>query len=740
MTATQARPAPDRPWVGQGIDRVDGPHKVTGTAPYSSDVTMPGMLHAVVVTATVAAGTVTKIDTSALLTLPGVRAVFTHENFPRLHEGPKVMFGDSPPAPLQDGRVTFHGQEVAVVVADTPQQAAEAARLVEVTYAPQPAVLDPADGVEEPLPGQPDMVRGDTEAGWAQADVRVGATYTTAENVNNPLGLMGAVAAWDGDHLDFHDSTQWPVLVRHTMATMFGVPESGIRVRVPYLGGGFGAGLIPWPYKALCAGAARALGRPVKLILTRPQMFKLVGHRPDSEHQVRLAARRDGTLTMIEHRARALAAMDLPALGMLTAATGQVYACPNVATVERAVRLNRRYPWAMRAPGEAEGNFAVETAMDELACELGMDPVELRLRNVSADVHPVSGLPWSSNALVECCKVGAEVFGWARRDPRPGSMRDGDLLLGWGMATAFYGAYLPPSHARITVYADGTAAVRSAATDIGTGTYTVITQLAADLLGLTPRQVDFQLGDTELPAAPQSGGPGLASSLSASVQDAAANLHRALLDLVADDPSSPLHGQDPADITCRQGMLCWTADEQTGESYTSLLGRHGLTELSADGRVRLPDPATVGVHQAGGFGARFVEVAIDPMIGRLRVRRVVTVTDGGRILNPKLARSQLIGGTVGGIGMALFEETATDPDTGRVANGTFGDYLIASCADVPDIEVLFAGGPDRYSPAGTKGVGEIGLVGIPAAIGNAVHHATGRRLRSLPITIDQLLR
>ncbi|MBV1853592.1 xanthine dehydrogenase family protein molybdopterin-binding subunit [Catellatospora tritici] len=737
MTATHSRPGSPDTWVGQGLDRVDGPHKVTGTAPYPSDVTMPGMLHAMVVTSTVPAGSITKIDTSALLTLPGVRAVFTHENFPRLNEPPVVAFGDAPAMPLQDARISFHGQEVALVVADTPQEAVEAARLIEITYAQEPARLDWSDGVEEPLPYLPDVRRGDVDAGWANADARVGATYTTAENVNNPLGLMGSVAVWDGDHLDFHDSTQWPVAVRKILAAMFGVPESGVRVLVPYLGGGFGAGLNTWPYKILCAGAARVLDRPVKLMLTRPQMFKLVGHRPDTEHRVRLAARRDGTLTAIEHRARSMGALDKPALGLLTAATSQVYACPNVTTVERTVRLNRRYPAAMRGPGEAEGNWAIETALDELAYELGLDPLELRLRNISALVHPGSGLPWSSNALVECCRVGAEVFGWSRRDPRPGSMSDGDLLLGWGMATAFYGAYLPVSTARVTLYADGTAAVRAAGTDIGTGTYTVITQLAADLLGLQPRQVDFRLGDSDLPDSAQSGGSGLASSLSAAVMDAVANLRGGLLGLL--DPASPLRGASPDEVVCRDGALCRDADPSARISFGDLLTRGGLNQLSAEGRVRLPDPQQAGMHQAGGFGARYVEVAIDPLIGRLRVRRIVSATDAGRILNPKLARSQIIGGTVGGIGMAMFEETVTDPDTGRVANGTFGDYLIASCADVPDVEVLFVGGPDRFSPAGTKGVGEIGLVGVAAAIGNAVFHATGRRLRGLPITIDQLL-
>ncbi|GAB4054179.1 xanthine dehydrogenase family protein molybdopterin-binding subunit [Catellatospora paridis] len=734
MTATK----PDLgTWVGKGIDRVDGPHKVTGTAPYASDVTLPGMVHAVVVTSTVGAGTITKIDTSALLTLPGVRAVFTHENFPRLNPSPDVLFGEAPTAPLQDGRITFHGQEVALVVADTSQEATEAARLIEITYAAEAPLLDPAAGQPEPLPLSPDTSRGDTEAGWAAADVRIGATYRTPENTNNPLGLMGCVAAWDGDHLEIHDTTQGTIALRKTLAAMFGVPESGVRVRVPYLGGGFGAGLNQWPYKLLAAGAARELGRPVKLMLTRPQMFRLVGHRPDTEQQVRLGATRDGTLTMIEHRATVLSSIDFLAVGLITSGTGHLYACPNVATVERTVRLNRRYPTSMRAPGEAEGNWAIETAMDELAYELGMDPLELRLRNLATDLDPASGKPWSSNGVIECCRVGAELFGWSRRDPRPSSMREGDLLLGWGMAAAGFFAYLPMSQARVTVYADGTAAVRSAATDIGTGTYTVITQLAADLLGLHPQQVDCRLGDSDMPASAQSGGSGLASSLSNAVIDAVSHLQGELLTLAGAD--SPLHGLGPDDVVCRDGALCRRDDPSVRVPIADLLAGQGLVEMSGDGRLRPPDAAAAGMVHAGAYGARFVEVAIDPMIGRLRVRRVVSVTDGGRILNRKLARSQILGATVGGIGQALFEDTLTDPGTGRVANGTFGDYLVAVSADVPDVEVVFVGEPDRYTPSGTKGIGEIGLVGVAAAIGNAVHHATGRRMRDLPITVDQLM-
>lgn len=733
-TATGAK----APWVGRPLDRVDGPLKVAGAAPYTTDVTLPGMAHAALVTATIGKGRVMAVDAAAALALPGVVGVLTHESFPRLGAPPQVAFGWAPPVPLQDDRVAFHGQPVALVVAETPQQATEAARLVHVSYDAEDPRLDAADGEPEPLAYVPDTVRGDVAAGQAEADVRLERHFSTPENMNNPLGLMATVAAWHGDKLDVHDTTQWPTLVRQSMAEVFDVPLSAVRVRVPYLGGGFGAGLNPWPYKFLAVAAARVYGRPVKLVLTRPQMFTQVGHRPNTTQTVRLAATRDGRLTAIEHRALTVGAVDRPAVGLITAATSQIYACPNVSTVERTVRLDRRYPASMRGPGEAEGEFALEVALDELAYELGIDPLELRRRNHSP-VHAQTGVPWSSNALLEAYDVGAERFGWADRDPRPGSMRDGGEVLGWGMATATYGGFQMPCSARISVATDGTASVRSAATDIGTGTYTVMTQLSADLLGLDVAQVDFDLGDTDMPAASQAGGSSLAVSLGHAIHTAAENLLARVLDLASADPDSPLHGARREDVEAVGGRIRRSDDPRVGESYADIIARHGLLQLVGEGTATPADAARMGMVQAGGFGARFVEVRIDRLIGRLRVSRVVTVTDAGRLLNEKLARSQIIGATVGGIGMALFEDVVTDAGTGRVANGTFGDYLVPVSADVPDIEVAFVGGPDPFTPTGAKGVGEIGLVGVAPAIVNAVFHATGVRVRDLPIHLEQLL-
>jgi CO/xanthine dehydrogenase Mo-binding subunit len=561
-------------------------------------------------------------------------------------------------------------------------------------------------------------------------------TFRIAAETNNPLGLFATVARWDGDRLTVHDANQWPVMVRTGLATVFGVAESDVRVLVPYLGGGFGAGLRMWPHVMLTALAARMVNRPVKLVLTRPQMFTSTGHRPETLQRLRLGTTREGRLVAIDHKGTSTLGAEDANLEPITRATGTAYACPNLATHDRQVRLNIPNPAWMRAPGTAEGNFALESALDELSHQLGIDPIELRLRN-DAEVHPPSGLPWSSKALRECYRVGAERFGWAERNPRIGSMRDGRWLIGYGMAGVTFGAGHLRCQARVSIRRDGTAHVRSAATDIGTGTYTIATQLAAELLGLDNRQVRVEIGDSDLPPAPASGGSLLATSLAGAIHDAAGNLLRAFLDVVAGDDRSPLQGRRRDDVTVTDGRIHLVDDPAAGETYTGILARHELDELTADGELN-PQAAGAGTPPSGAFAARFAEVRIDEELGLVRVARLVSVIDAGRILNEKLARSQIIGATVMGIGMTLLEETVFDP-TGRIANATFGDYLIPVNADVPDLDVAFVGEPDRFSPLGIKGLGEIGIVGVPAAIANAVYHATGRRIRSLPITVEQLL-
>ena len=533
--------------------------------------------------------------------------------------------------------------------------------------------------------------------------------FTTAPVTNNPMGLFATVARWDGDRLTVHDSSQDPMNTRRALAAVFDLPETDVRVLVPYLGGGFGAGLRAWPHVILTALAARVVGRPVKLVLTRPQMFTSVGHRPETRQRLRLGATRDGRLVAVDHEgASTIGALDDGGINPVTQVTANAYACPNVATHDRRVRLHIPSPHWMRGPGPTEGNFAFESALDELSYTLGIDPIELRLRNYT-EVHPGSGLPWSSKALRECYRAGAERFGWARRTPEIGSMRDGDRLVGYGMAGVTFTSGQARCEATVSIRRDGTAHVRSAATDLGTGTYTIATQVTAELLGLDVDQVHVEIGDSDLPFAPYSGGSGMATSLSGAIHDAVGKLKRALADLGAD-----------------------------GETYADILARHGLAELTADGE-RDPQANGAGPPPNGSFSAQFAEVRVDADLGLLRVARIVSAVDAGRILNEKLARSQIVGGAVMAIGMTMLEETVFDPETGRIANATFGDYLIPANADVPEIDVVFVGTPDTVRPLGIKGIGEIGVVGVSAAIANAVYHATGRRIRSLPITVEQLL-
>jgi CO/xanthine dehydrogenase Mo-binding subunit len=735
MTAVQSRPL-----IGESVDRVDGSLKVRGAAPYPSDFNLPNQTHAAIVQSTVAAGRIARIDTNAAGRAPGVLTVLTHQNAPALVRGPMTGLGSSPPAPLQDDRILHHGQHIAFVVAGTAEQAVAAARLVHVEYETAEALL----GIDNPRaarvdnPWGLDTERGDPTGGLAAADVTVTATYTTPDNTNNPIGLFCTLAVWDGDRLTVHDSTQWPSQARTTLSTVFGIPEDNVRVLAPFVGGGFGNGLRVWPHVILTVVAARMLGRPVKLVLPRPQMFTSVGHRPNAVQHITLGASRDGELITIDHRSISSLAMEDDDYEPLAATSAVAYACPNVVTRDSQVRLNIPCPTSMRGPAEAQGNFALESAMDELAVELGIDPLELRLRNFT-EVHPPSGLPWSSNALRECYLVGADRFGWSRRTPEPRSMRDGNWLIGYGMAGVGYPWYQVGCRARATISLDGTAYVRSAATDIGTGTYTVMTQLSAESLGLPLRRVRFDLGDSDMPSSPQAGGSGLTTALGGSVLDACQRLVAAFVELVRDDPASPLRGCGPSEIAVTDGRLHRIADVASGESFVEILSRHGSSELTADGTSAPAQSDEIGMARAGAFGAKFVEVRVDADLGLIRMARLVSVVDGGRILNGKTATSQVIGGAVGGIGMALFEDTVTDAVTGRIANATFGDYLVAVNADVPDIDVAFVGEPDRGSAVGTKGVGEVGLVGVAAAIANAAYHATGRRIRKLPILLDDML-
>jgi CO/xanthine dehydrogenase Mo-binding subunit len=748
--------------VGPAVDRVDAPLKVAGAAHYPSDFSLPGLAYACLVRSTVAAGRVSSIDTRVAEARAAVLAVITHANAPKLHRGKRDMITPPPDPPLQSDEVGYYGQALAVVVAESPQEAFAAGRLVDVEYEYGEPVIDPAHPKAKVTsnPYHLDMGRGDVELGLESAHAVVEATYTTSQQVHNPIGLFATVAVWEDDMLTVRDSTQNPFHLRSVLAKTFDVDEDRVRVLAPFVGGAFGAGLRVSHHTILTVLAARATGRPVKLVLTRPEMFTGLGRRPSTSQRIRMGATRDGKLVAIDHEGTAIASFRTNAMYPITMGTVAGYDCPNISARDIRVELNIPPVSHMRAPGEAEGNFAIESALDELAHALGLDPIELRLRNY-AEAHPQTGIAWSSKALRECYEVGAERFGWARRNPEPRSMRDGRWLVGYGMAGITYGHFQVECKARATVRRDGTAYVCSGTTEIGVGTWTVMTQVAADCLGLPLEQIEFDLGDTDMPKGALVGGSGLTVALGSAVHSACRNLVEAFFELAGDDDGSPLAGSEIDEVVAVDGRVVRADDHSVGETYAEILERHGLDELAANGESKpsrgemgvqikslilshhrrigphLPGIAR-GVVPAGAFGARFVEVGVDPDLGLLRVRRVVSAIDAGRVLNEKSARSQIVGGTIQGIGTAMFEEVATDAGTGRVANATFGDYLVPVNADVPDMDVIFVGKPDPENPLGVKGVGEVGYAGVPAAIANAVFHATGKRIRSLPITIDQL--
>ena len=718
------------------------PGQGPGAAPYPTDVTYPELAHAALVRGMIASGRVIAIDDNDARAAAGVLTVITHETAPKLTPAPFGLLGPAPPPPLQDDRIHHHGQYVAVVVAATAHEAAVAARPGQGRIrARRPAAARlrrPAQRLEA-TPWDTATRRGDVDAGLAEADVIHEATYTTADNTNNPLGLFATVAAWEGDIVTVHDATQWPAYTQATIAEVFGIEPAAVRVRAPYVGGAFGAGLFVWQHVILAVLAARVVGRPVKLVLSRPQMFTGVGHRPSSVQTMRIGARRDGELVAIEHVSINSASIEHASIEPISGATARSYACANVATTDQQRRLNIPFPGSMRGPGHAQGNFALESAIDELAYALGLDPLELRLRNFAA-VHPQSGLPWSSNALRECYAVGAERFGWSRRDPEIGSMRDGHWKIGYGLAAISWSWWQVRCQARATINRDGHADVRSAASDPGTGTRTVMRQLAAERLGLPLDDVRFDLGDSDMPWSPASGGSSLTASLGNAVHAACEALVQRFLDVVAEDDGSPLRGCSLDDVRVA-GRTNPPPRRSVGRASITPTSSRATASTSSPSTPRRRRPARRTPSSPGQARSRpsLSRSASTRTSGSSASQRITTAIDAGRILNEKTARSQIVGGTIGGIGQALLEETITDPGTGRIANATFGDYLIPVNADVPDLDVVFVGEPDPLTPLGAKGLGEIGLVGIAAAIANAVHHATGRRIRSIPITLDRLL-
>ncbi|RCJ17312.1 acylaldehyde oxidase [Nostoc minutum NIES-26] len=728
--------------VGKPLNRVDGHLKVTGGARYSAEFPIAKMTYGVTIQSAIAKGKIAQIDTKAAEQVPGVLAVITHLNAPKA-SGEKG--GGRKLQVLQDNIVLYSGQHIGVVVADTFERAMYAASLVKVRYDEEKPNINMRDNLAKaylpkgkiPREEPPDSAHGNVNQGLKAAAVRVEQTYTTPVENHNPMEPHATTAAWQGDRLLLYDATQGIFQAQKKVAGVLGIEPEKVRIMSYFVGGGFGCKGSAWSHVPLAAMAARQVNRPVKLVLGRIQMYGPVGFRPETIQQVSLGATRDGKLTALRHAGISQTSAFDEFIEPVGKSARMIYACPNIETSHRLVQLDEGTPTFMRAPGEASGSFALESAMDELAYALNIDPIELRLRN-HADVDPSKGLPWSSKSLIQCYKLGAEKFGWQKRNPKPRSMRDGNYLIGWGMATATYPTNRSPASAIARIMADGTAVVQSGSQDIGTGTYTVMTQVAAEALGLPVEKVRFELGDTEMPETPISGGSQTAASVSSSVHLAGNQARNQLLQLALADRKSPLYNSNAEDVIAENGSFFLKNKSSATETYQAILARHGMKMLEARADAKLgEEQKKFSMHS---FGSQFAEVRVNPDSGEVRVTRWVGTFGVGRILNAKTANSQLIGGIVYGIGMALMEHTVTDPNRGRVVNHDLAEYHVPVNADIPDIEVLFVNERDPHiNPLGVKGIGEIGITGTAAAIANAVYHATGKRVRDLPITLDKLL-
>ncbi len=739
------------PHIGAPRDRVDGPAKVTGQATYVAEFPIHDLAHGYVVASAIARGRVVSIDTKAAETVAGVIKIFTHQNRP-----PAAWFSyeyqdqvgppGKPFRPLYSNEILFDGQPVALVVADTFEAARHAASLIRVEYDRQPHRTDfelaRADSYTPPKQrngiSPPPKPRGNVEKALSNADFRVTADYKIAAEYHNPMELHASTVVWEGNgKITVHDKTQGVQNTQSYIASVFSLSPADVRVQAPFVGGGFGSGLRPQHQLFLAVMAALALERSVRVELTREQMFGHV-HRPETVNTVSLGADADGKLTAIRHSAIAATSRYEDHQEVVVNWSGLLYQVDNADFDYELTKLDISSPGDMRAPGAPLGMFALESAMDELAFETGLDPVELRLRNYT-ERDENEGKQITSKELKACYREGAERFGWSRRNPRPGSMRDGNEVIGWGMAGGVWEANMQKTAARVTLRIDGKLEVSCATSDIGTGTYTILSQIAAEELGLDMEAVTVRLADSTLPKSPVQGGSWTAASAGSAVTAACKTLREKLVKQAARMNGSPLSGAGVEDVIFESGRIARRADPSQAVT---------LPEAVAAGRVDLVEAeevASPGIisqlrYSSYTHSAVFVEVRIDEELGVVRVSRVVSAVAAGRILNPKTARSQIVGGVVWGVGMALHEEAMTDHALGRIMNHNLAEYHVPVNADIEDIDVIFVAEEDsKTSPIGVKGLGEIGIVGTAAAIANAIFHATGKRIRSLPITIDKVL-
>jgi len=733
-------------YLGKPTSRVDGQAKVTGAAKYAAEHIVPGLAYGFVVGAAIARGRIRSIHTADALAVVGVLDVFTHAHRPKLAAsdekyGDEVAPPGSPFRPLYDDKIRFSGQPVALVVAEDPETARFAATLIQIDYGQRSHVTDfeasrgRARAVSENGESHSHK-RGNAVRAFDRSPIRLEVEYRMPVEHHNPMEMFGATAIWEGhDRITIYDKTQGPLNCRNYVANVFGIRQSAVRVLSPYVGGAFGSGLRPQYELPLAVLAARALRRSVQVTLTRQQMFTL-GYRAGNVQSLALAADHDGRLTSFRHQWIGTTSRFENFQRSYVTWSRQLYKCDNVELVQKLVRVDQNTPCDMRAPGGAEGLFAIECAMDELAYAANVDPLALRLINYS-DTDQIEDKPYSSKELRECYRQAAERFGWSRRNPQPRSMRDGSELIGWGMASGIWEAMQMEASAKAVLTANGSLEIASATADIGPGTYTMMTQLAAEMLGLPIENVTARLGDSGLPHAPVEGGSFTTSSVGCAIQSACEAVQKELLRLAQKAPRSPFTAAKLADVTFADDKIRHKASGAEISLVDAM--RAGKVDRIEKEGTAAPTEDSKYAHYT--HSAIFAEVKIDEQLGVVRVTRIVNAVAAGRILNPKLAASQILGAVVGGIGMALHEETLTDHRFGRFMTHNLADYHVPVNADVEAIDVIFVDEKDNeINPLGVKGVGEIGIVGTAAAIANAIHHATGKRVRDLPITPDKLLR
>lgn len=739
-------PKPANSTINTAVPRVEGRYKTTGTAKYSSDHNLPGMVYAVPVASTITNGSISSIDTRKAAGMRGVLKVYTRENFPKIYRAnpsdPDARVDETRP-PLSDDNIAYAGQYVAVVIAKTIDQARAAASAVVVRYnqGKPNTTRDLSDGFAEKKL-KDNSKRGNAASAFSTAAVGIDEIYVTPIEVHNPIELHASVAHWTGQKYVLYETTQSLFVQRNAIAQVLGVPNDQVQVITRYLGSGFGGKLWAWPHSYLAAVASRDLDVPVKIVVDRHMMFKNVGHRPQTVQRMRLGAAADGKLTSIEHDYTSDTSMLDEVAENCGSATPIMYSTPNLLVRSSMVHRNVGTPTAMRGPGAVPGLYALESAMDELAIKLNMDPVQLRLVNEPTKDES-TGKPFSSRHQVECLKLGAEKFGWSKRNPKVGSMRKGDLVLGWGVAACSWHANRMGCKATVRLNDDGSATVICGTQDIGTGTYTIFAQIVQAKTGVAVEHVDVQLGDTEKPAGPLSGGSWTTATVLPAIDNACDVAVRNLLTVALKVSGSSFYGMKSDDLAFTGGKVHRKdSPAANGVAFAELLKKAGMRAISGEGEsTSSHDDKNAQGYSSHSFGAHFVEVEWDAGIARLRISRVVTVIDVGRVINLKTARNQVEGAIVMGIGMGLFEEAHYDQRTGRPLNANLADYIVSTNADCPELDITFTDFPDTVSNSyGARGCGEIGLAGIAAAITAAVYHATGVRVRQLPVKIEDLLK